>query len=355
LVPYPTLGASNRLRVEQYAPHLQGAGIDLVVSPFFDESTYRILYSPGHVGQKIVGVVRGFLRRVRDVVRSSRYDLVLVHRESAPIGPPLVERALGLIGTRYVFDFDDAIFLPQVHPANRRWGWLRRVNAAETTRRAAAVIVGNAYLAEWARGLNPRFTIIPTPVDTDRHVPARSRPHAGPVVIGWVGSSSTVLYLHLIDRVLEKLASRHQIILRVVGGIYVNPAITVELLPFDVEREPWDVAAFDIGLLPEPDDAWTRGKGAFKGLLYMAAGVPVVASRVGVNPDVIAHGESGYCVAGDDEWLEALERLVLDPELRGRLGDAGRRRVTERYSLAVQAPRFAAAIRSAMEGAPGVP
>jgi glycosyltransferase involved in cell wall biosynthesis len=351
LVPYPTRGASNRLRVEQYARPLRASGIELVISPFFDDATFRVLYLPGHTVAKVFGVLRGIARRIRDVLRARSYPLVLIHRESAPFGPPLVERALARLGVRYIFDFDDAIFLPAIHPANRRWARLRRVNVEETTRRAAAVIAGNAYLADWAGALSPRLTIIPTPVDTDRHVPAPVRSRAGPVVIGWVGSSSTVPYIHLIDRALEELASRNEIVLRVIGGTYVNPAIRVELLPFDVEREPADVAAFDIGLLPEPDDAWTRGKGAFKGLLYMAAGVPVVASAVGVNPEVV--GEGGLCATGDPEWVAALERLVRDRGLRERMGDAGRRRVLERYSLSVQAPRFAATIRSAIEGTAG--
>lgn len=353
LVPYPTAGASNRLRVEQYGDRLHAAGIELVISPFFDDATYRVLYLPGHTVAKIMGVLRGTARRIRDVVRARRFSLILIHRESAPFGPPLVERALSLLGVRYIFDFDDAVFLPAIHPSNRRWARLRRVNVDETTRRAAAVIAGNEYLADWARPLNPRLTIIPTPVDTDRHVPALIQSRAGPVVLGWIGSSSTAPYLHLLDRVLADLASRHHFILRVIGGGYVNPAIHVDLRTFDLEREPADVAAFDIGLLPEPDDAWTRGKGAFKGLLYMAAGVPVVASKVGVNPEVVTDAETGYCAADEGEWITALERLVSDPGLRSRLGEAGRRRVVERYSLNVQAPRFAAAIHSALDGTTG--
>src|SRR5207244_1993477 len=114
-----------------------------------------------------------------------------------------------------------------------------------------------------------------------------------------------------------------------------------------LEREPDDVASFDIGVLPEPDDAWTRGKGAFKALLYMAAAVPVVASRVGVNPEVISDGESGYCVDDTVGWTQALERLAADPSLRDRLGRCGRERVIRDFSVRALAPRLAAVLRAA--------
>lgn len=135
--------------------------------------------------------------------------------------------------------------------------------------------------------------------------------------------------------------------MRVIDGDYRHARIPVELRPFDYASEPWDVAEFDIGVLPEPDNQWTRGKGAFKALLYMSSGVPVVASRVGVNPTVIPDGEVGYCVDTDEEWAAALGRLVRDAALRARLGAAGRVHVEHNYSVRVQAPRLAEALLGA--------
>ena len=346
LVTLPTLGASNRLRVEQYAPLLRDRGITLAVSPFFDDATYRILYQRGRTSRKALGVARGILRRLWDVLRAPRYDLVLVHRESAPLGPPLVERALRLLGRRYVFDFDDAIQLGPVHPSNRRWGFLRhpsRVSAA--VRGATAVIAGNEYLAEWARERNENVTVISTPVDADRHQPVRGAKQAGPLVIGWVGSSTTAPFLRLLDDALDALARDYDLVVRVVGGDYTHPRVRVEVIPYDLEREAEILQTFDIGVLPEPDDAWTRGKGAFKALLYMASGLPTVASRVGVNTEVI--GDAGFCVDGTAGWIEALSRLAGDPALRAELGARGRARILARYSVAVQAPRLATVLTSA--------
>jgi len=92
LVTAPTLGAGNRTRIEQYASLFRAHGIELRVSAFFDDATYRILYEQGHVLAKIAGTLRGIARRARDLWRLRRFDLVLIYRESAPLGPPLIER-----------------------------------------------------------------------------------------------------------------------------------------------------------------------------------------------------------------------------------------------------------------------
>lgn len=343
LVTHPTLGGGNRLRIEQYAGLLRQHGIELDVSAFFDDATYRVLYQSGSVGARIAGVLRGIARRLADLTRMRRYELIIVYRESAPIGPPLLERAIGASGIPYVFDFDDAIWLAPIHPVNRRWSWLRHPSRVEkTARMARAVIVGNEYLAERARRWNADVTIIPTAVDTDRHRPGLAARPPSPKVIGWVGSSTTALYLRLLDSPLERLAVSHpSITLRVVGGSHEHPSVPVDIRRYRLDREPEDVAGFHVGVLPEPDDPWTRGKGAFKALLYMAAALPVVASRVGVNPVVIEHERTGYCVDTDDEWVTALARLLDDDALRREMGERGRERVERLYSVRHQGPRLA--------------
>jgi glycosyltransferase involved in cell wall biosynthesis len=327
---------------------LRAEGIELVVSPFFDTAAYGVLYRKGGLRRKAVGVLKGLMRRLADLWRVRSYDLVVIHRESAPVGPPLFERVLGAWHVPFVFDFDDAIFLGPIHPANRRWSWLRHPSrVAETTRRARSVIVSNEYLASWARKHNRDVTIIPTAVDLDRHRPSGRRPQDH-IVLVWTGSSTTSPYLHLLDGPLTTLAGkRDDLVFRVIGGEYDHPHVPVRQLPYDLDGEPADVAAADIGVLPEPDDEWTRGKGAFKALVYMAAGLPVVASDVGINREVIVDGETGYCVCDDAGWVRAIEQLASDAALRARLGAAGRRRAEERYSIRVQAPRLAAVLRAA--------
>jgi glycosyltransferase involved in cell wall biosynthesis len=342
LAPLPSRRAGTRHRVEQYIPLLRSAGIDVEVSSFFDESAHRVLYVPGHTVAKAFGVLRGTWRRVRDLFRARRFDVLLVYRETTAFGPPVFEWLLRRMGVRYVFDFDDAIYLTGTSSVNKRWSWLRHPSrVAGSARLATAVIVSNDYLADHARTWNDRVTAIMTPVDTDRHTPRSAPRPNGPLVIGWAGSQWTAPYLRLLDDALTQLARRREFIFRVVGGEYSNPNARVEVLEFDVDREADDLRSFDIGVLPEPDEEWTKGKGAYKGLLYMATGLPVVASRVGVNPEVILEGQTGYCVGTTAEWVEALERLLDDATLRQRLGTNGRRRAEERYSVRVQAPRVA--------------
>jgi glycosyltransferase involved in cell wall biosynthesis len=168
----------------------------------------------------------------------------------------------------------------------------------------------------------------------------------GPIVIGWLGSETTAPYLHLVDEALARVSADSDIVVRVIGGPYANQRIVrLDVRDFALDREQSDLWGFDIGILPEPDDSWTRGKGGYKALLYMAAGIPVVASRIGVNSDIVVDGETGYCVLTADEWVAALLRLISDPQLRGRFGAAGRARVVDRYSIEVVAPRFASLVR----------
>jgi len=169
-------------------------------------------------------------------------------------------------------------------------------------------------------------------------------------VVGWIGSETTAVYLHLVDEVLVRLSRELDIIVKIIGGNYRNDEMKwLEVTPFNHQREQTDLEGIDIGILPEPDDIWTRGKGGYKALLYMAAGIPVVASRVGVNPEIVVHGKTGFCVETADDWLESLRTLATNPALRARYGSAGRKRVEDAYSIAAIAPKFAAIVRGVAE------
>ncbi len=353
LVPYPTAGPSNRLRVEQYLPWLAQQGISAEMRPFFSSAAYQRLYEPGARRRKIAQTTAGLLRRCTDLVRAARADVVVVQREALPLGTALVERLIARLGRPLIFDFDDAIYLDNGSAANR---WSRRFKRAEKTaeiiRCSAHVIAGNQTLAEYARRFHPGVTVIPTPVDTDRVAPRPTSTAHDEVVIGWMGSPTTGEYLRLVQEPLVRLMLRYpHARVRIVGA--PQPPLTlprVEGVAWRLDREVDELRSFDIGIMPMPDNEWTRGKCGFKALLYMSAGLPVVASPVGVNADIVRDGVTGFTAADAEAWTNRLAQLIEDRPLRRRMGLAGRALVEERYALRRQAPRFIDVLHRAFTG-----
>jgi len=343
IVPYPIEGASNRYRVYQYLPYLRSHGIEATVRPFVDSSGfYHLLYQPGQVGYKIAYVIRSTFRRLVDLLRTRYFDIVFIHREALPFGPPLFERLVSLIERPIIFDFDDAIYLLNFHKVNRWVSWLKKPDkTSQIIRYSAHVIAGNETLRRYAAQFNKNVTVIPTSINTDLY-PIRSAtsPVHKPVTIGWIGSSTTVKDLHQLDRVFQELARRYAIRVRVVGGQYELPGVDLDCRPWSLANEITDLHSFDIGVMPLPDNEWTRGKCGFKALQYMGVGIPAVVSPVGVNTKIVTDGVNGYLADSDETWLVRLSALIEDPTLRQRLGLAGRATVEEQYSVKVNAPKL---------------
>jgi glycosyltransferase involved in cell wall biosynthesis len=283
------------------------------------------------------------------LLRVGDFDVIFIQREAMPLGPAWFERLVSVNKLPIIFDFDDAIYLPNVSDANRWILWLKRPSkTAAIIRLSSQVIVGNEVLRRYAVQFNENVTVIPTPIDTDFYT-VRSeveRSHK-PITIGWVGSNSTVQYLHQLDSVFKELASRYTFQVRVIGGQYDLAGVDVSCQPWSLENELTDLHSFDVGVMPMPDNDWTRGKCGFKALQYMGVGVPAVVSPVGVNRQIINHGENGFLASTEDEWMTCLTRLVEDPSLRCHLGKAGRKTVEDRYSVKLNAPKLLEIIHSA--------
>jgi glycosyltransferase involved in cell wall biosynthesis len=347
---------SQRFRIEQWEPLLSERGVEITFKPFESAELHAVLYKPGRVAEKL-RLVTGALRRRAAEVRAARdFDAVYVLREAALLGPPLFERWLGRSGVPFVFDFDDAVFVPYVSPSNGYLSYLKFPGKTRAIcRMAAHVMAGNRYLADYARAVNDRVTVIPTTIDTEKYRVEPRAPNDVPV-IGWSGSYSTAQHLATLSNALRRLAERERFRLRVIGAPdFRVEGVDVEALPWRAATEVEDMRPFDVGVMPLPDDQWSRGKCGLKALQYMALGVPTVCSPVGVNSEIVRDGETGLLASSDDEWVEKLSRLLRSAGERARLGLAGRATVEERYSAAVQAPRvydlFASVVRRAAEGA----
>jgi glycosyltransferase involved in cell wall biosynthesis len=353
LVPaLPDTSPGQRFRMEQWAPHLAARGIDVAFEPFESADLHERLYQPGQSARKAVLIGRAFAARARRLATLSEFDVVYVFREAALLGPALLERWIARRRVPMIFDFDDAVFERYVSPSN---GYLSYVKCPGKTaticRLASHVMAGNPYLADYARRFNNRVTVVPTTIDTTRYAPRRPARGGETVVIGWSGSYSTVQHLDVLRAALQRLAGIVPFRLRVIGtSRYELPGVEVVASVWRAEMEVDDLREIDIGIMPLPDDRWSRGKCGLKALQYMALGIPAVCSPVGVNSDIIDHGRNGFLASAEDEWVDRLAELMRSAEARERLGAAGRQTVEERFSPVVQAPRVEEVLRSVTKG-----
>jgi glycosyltransferase involved in cell wall biosynthesis len=356
------LSPGQRFRLEQWAPHLERQhAIRLDFVPFESPRLTEILYRPGHRVEKAAWMIRDTLRRRRVLSQARACDGVVVYREAASLGPAIYERLLARASVPILFDFDDAIWIPAAG-VNGVFSHLRFVGKTATICRLSnAIIVGNEYLASYARRHSESVFVVPTSIELSRYPAQPELSPDTPFTVVWSGSLSTLLHLEQARAPLEALGRRRRVVLRVIGN--EPPArrfagIETVFLPWRESGEAETLGQAHVGIMPLPDDPFARGKCGLKGLQYMAVGLPVVLSPVGVNTDIIVDGQNGLLASSVDEWVAALERLADSPELRRRLGTAGRRTVEERYSAESSAARFAEAVHHALQektGARGRP
>jgi glycosyltransferase involved in cell wall biosynthesis len=269
-------------------------------------------------------------------VRSA--DVVILQRRLLPAWQLyLLRRA----ARRLIFDFDDAVFLRDSYAAKGLHSASRLRRFAAVAGVADLVVAGNTFLADQAaRWAKPgRVRVIPTCVAPDRYPQAQHAAAGGGVQLVWVGSPSTLRGLEAIRPLLEQIGRCSPgLRLKIVCDRFLQlQHLPVIACRWSADTEATEIAAADIGISWVPDDLWSRGKCGLKVLQYMAAGLPVVANPVGVQAEMVRHGENGYLAATPEQWLEAISRLAENPLLRRRLGQAGRRQVEDCFSVATGA------------------
>lgn len=349
VAPYPLGHApSQRFRFEQYLRPLARAGIECTVLPLMSPAMYQILYERGRHATKALRLAGALVWRLRDLLAARRYDVVYLHREAFPLGPPVIERLLARMGRALVFDFDDAIYLPNVSPANR---WVERLKRADKTatiiRLSGSVVVGSAYLGAYAARYNPAVRVIPTTIDTDVYRPVKKRSR-GPVCVGWSGSRTTIQHLQPLEGVLQALHERYGIHVKTIGDRRFRiDGIPVDARDWQEATELADLSEIEVGLMPLPDEEWAKGKCGLKALQYMALGIPTVCSPVGVNPEIVTDGVNGFLASKPEEWIEKIGWLIEDTRLRERIGEAARETVEARYSVRENLPKYVSVLRTA--------
>jgi glycosyltransferase involved in cell wall biosynthesis len=335
------IGPSSRYRIYQYIPYLHEAGIEVTICPLFKELWFHILdirWPPLRVAAKAIYALTRLFVRIWDLLKVGRYDLYVLEHQAFPYVPAFLEQIAKKINPNMFLEFDDAIFLTLLH----------RRKLPRLIKMSKHVIVGNHFLKDYAIQCNPNVTVIPTVVDTERYKPKEDYRAQGQVIIGWIGLAYNLPYVQRLEGTFQKLkAEVGDFIFTVIcsKGLIMDGGELV-FKPWSYDNEVEDIRSLDIGIMPLADDDWAKGKCGLKVLQYMACGVPVVASPVGVNAEIIRDGENGLLAATAKEWLEKLTLLVLDEGLRRKLGQKGRETVENHYSLKLWGPKVARLYKS---------
>ena len=335
------IGPSSRYRIYQYIPYLREAGIEVTVAPLFKEGWFRILELRSgslRVAAKTLYALMRLFVRIKDILRVGKYDLYCFEHQAFPYVPAFLEWFAQKLNSNMLLEFDDAIFLTPLH--GKKMPHLIKMSKH--------VIVGNNFLRDYVLQFNPKVTVIPTVVDTDRYKPTKSYRSHGKVNIGWVGLAYNLPYVQKLEETLQKLKKEigdFKFTVICSKGLALD-RVEVVFKQWSYDNEAKDIRNLDIGIMPLVDDEWAKGKCGLKLLQYMACGVPVVASPVGVNREIINDGENGFLAATDEEWFKNLSLLACNEALRRRLGQKGRETVEKHYSLRIWGPRVARLYKS---------
>jgi glycosyltransferase involved in cell wall biosynthesis len=282
-----------------------------------------------------------------DLAAVSGYDAVVVHRGIFPFPWSALEKMVIRGHKKVIFDFDDAIHIGHRNTETTKYPWIYKLKYGPGVNgilsHCAHVIAGNRTLAEHALQFNSLVSIIPTVVDLEQYAFQIPRIPGDLLTIGWVGSRSTSPYLVEIEPALRRLSEAYPGKIRY--RFYGHPQRKLNLpkfesLPFSLDSEIEDLRAMDVGIMPMPDNDWTRGKCGFKAIQYMALGIPTVTSPVGMATELVQDNVNGLSARTPEEWFEALNLLVTDLRLRRRFAEAARKTIEARYSLQTWGPRL---------------
>ncbi|HLG33327.1 MAG TPA: glycosyltransferase family 4 protein [Bacteroidia bacterium] len=336
---------SQRFRFEQYMDYLKAHGFDYHFSYLISEKDDKIFYQPGNVFNKLRIFLKSAYKRWRDVIDENirHYDIVFIQREAFMTGSTFFERKFKKSHAKIIFDFDDAIWHFDISEANRKFHWLKNPGKTGTIIAMSDLIfAGNNYLADFARKFNENVVLIPTTIDTEEYRKMQL-PLNDSIVIGWSGSITTIKHFELAIPFLRILKNKFgkKISVKVIGDdTFVNNELGIRGIGWNKKDEIKELSSIDIGIMPLPDDEWSKGKCGLKGLQYMALEIPTVMSPVGVNTEIISDGVNGFLASHVDEWVEKISRLIESEALRREMGRKARQTVVERYSVISQQENY---------------
>ena len=348
LMKYGDRAASTRQRLLQFKPHFNQSNIEIECSSLFDNDYLSNVFQKRRANK--LRVLACYLKRLKAVLWRSDYDALWIHCEAFPYCFGFMERLVFIRGKPVIYDFDDAIFHQYDAHQNPLVRFMLGKKLHGLLRGAALAVCGNAYLQNYARQFCKNTIIIPTVVDTTRFISVPSHADHKRVTVGWIGSPSTWNHMNAIVPLLTQLADELKLTIRVIGAGPQTTAISnFEFVDWTEQTEVAEIQGMDIGIMPLPDDLWARGKCGYKLIQYMACGVAVVASPVGVNSEIVENGVNGFTASDDQEWRAAIRKLALNVALRRSMGVNGRTKVKNLYSLQTQGPKLVEAVSKVLQ------
>lgn len=345
LSKYSRLGASSRLRTLQYRSWLEDVGFEVEYAALFEDRYLQRLYSGKNAKSDLLTYYRKRVSRLRQALET---NLIWVEKEALPWMPWMIEQALLPNSVPIVSDYDDAVFhrYDQHRLAPVRWLLGRKID--HVMKRSQLVTAGNAYLADRARHAGAAHVeVVPTVVDLSHYSVLSASLSKRSVRVGWIGTPNTwhAFGKTLYTQINDTLAAHDARFCAVGAQLEAGRVGNLDVIAWSEDTEVEAIQSMDIGVMPLPDTLWARGKCGYKLIQYMACGLPVVASPVGVNLDIVEHGVNGFLAESDAEWRAAIGALISDPDLRRRMGAAGRQKVENEYSLQIWGPRVAEMLR----------
>jgi L-malate glycosyltransferase len=336
---------TQRMKYEQYLGLLEKEGYDFTISSFQTQRFWKIIYKPGRTLEKIWWTGVGYLRRIRDLFRAPFYDGVFVNLWVTPIGFPFFERVLFFFNKRVIYDIDDMIFITKHdHVKSSFFQRLKgRKKPVVMMKHSQYVIVCTPKLEEIATDINKhkRAMDISSTFDTERFVPVKEYKQQDPTIIGWTGTHSTLPFLETVQPALAELATKRNIQLMVIANKeYAMKDVPTVFVSWRSDTEVQDLHRFQVGLYPIPANEWSLGKSSLKALTYMAIAIPFVATAYGTNYRIMQNGVQGYMALSQEEWVDALIKLIDDVNLRREMGLAGRKTVEELFSVRANFPKY---------------
>jgi glycosyltransferase involved in cell wall biosynthesis len=307
----------------------------------------KYFYQQGNFFFKGLILLKSTFKRLKDILKANDYDFIFIQREAFFLGTTFFEQSFARSRAKVIFDFDDSIWLNQIssNAPNKKLNFLKKPSKiSEIIALSDLIVVGNKYLSDYALRYNKNVRVIPTTIDTDHYTPVKtSSEKVDKIIIGWSGSKTTIDHFREAIPALEyiKRKYRNNIEIKIIGDVsFRHDKIDAVCKDWKFETEIDDLRTFHIGIMPLPDDDWSRGKCGLKGLQYMSLAIPTIMSPVGVNQEIISHGENGLLASSTEEWINSIENLVNDKSLREKLGEAGRQTVVKNYSVSSNSANF---------------